>query len=259
MNDRIHPYQNERAAGQEPIKHLVTAPTINAYIQEAARAATAEVRTAQPGWARPSEVLERALPNTLDCLARGVRVRTIYQHVARFNEPMKDYVRCGAELGVEVRTVADSHFDRMVIVDDKVAVVSTSAEHSSACAITDPGVVGFLTDIYDRAWSHGRPFVVTGPHAASTDVVPEIRRRIKHLLMDGHSGSYIARRVGLRKRAYDNHVAAIKTELNASNLVQLGVMLATSRDEDMAERQGRPDEPRREEGRQPPYSPPGRS
>ncbi|MFJ7944800.1 hypothetical protein ACIQ6K_14310 [Streptomyces sp. NPDC096354] len=248
MSDRFRQYQHEHPMDQRSLVHLTSAITINAYIEEAAKTATAEIRTAQPGWSRSPESLERALPKTLECLSRGVRVRTIYQHVARFNEPMKEYVRRGAELGVEVRTVADSHFDRMVIVDSTVAVVSTSAEHGSACAITDPGVVGFLTDVYDRAWSHGKPFVVTGPHAASTDVVPEIRRRIKHLLMAGHSGSYIARRVGLRKRAYDNHVAAIKAELRASNLVQLGVMLATNQEQEREGGRGTDEGLRRAEG-----------
>lgn len=40
-----------------------------------------------------------------------------------------------------------------------------------------------------------------------------------------------SRRVGLRKRAYDNHIAAIKVELGASNLVQLGVFLAREKDD----------------------------
>jgi hypothetical protein len=225
MSEHAYPGGLESSITQ-PLLHLKSAVCINAHIEEMVKQAKDEIRSAQPGWARSPDALERALPKTLECIDRGVKVRTIYQHAARFNEPMKDYVRRVTELGVEIRTVADSHFDRMVIVDDSLAVVSTSADHQSACAIRDPGVVGFLIDVYERAWAHARPFSVTGPHEASTDVVPEIRRHIKALLMAGHSGSYIARRVGLRKRAYDNHVAAIKSELGAANLVQLGVLLA---------------------------------
>ncbi|WP_153538827.1 hypothetical protein [Streptomyces sp. RB17] len=205
---------------------LSPASSINAYIEELASSATVEIASAQPGWTRTPDALEQALTKTESCLAKGVRVRTIYQHAARFNEPMKEYVRRATELGGEFRTVADSHFDRMVLVDRRVAVISTANDHVTATAIADPGVVGFLVDLYERAWSHGKSFNLTGPRAASTEVVPEIRTRIKELLMAGHSGAYIARRVGLRKRAYDNHVAAIKVELGASNLVQLGVLLA---------------------------------
>ncbi|MBT2396898.1 hypothetical protein [Streptomyces sp. ISL-100] len=214
-------------AGELPaLTTLNSASEINAYIENLAEAATTEIVSAQPGWTRSPEALDQARAKTGECLARGVRIRTIYQHAARFNEPMKEYVRCVTELGGEFRTVADSHFDRMVIIDRKVAVISTSGDHASASAVTDPGVVGFLLDLYERAWSHGKMFNLTGPRAASSEVVPEIRSRIRNLLMAGHSGAYIARRVGLRKRAYDNHVAAIKAELGATNLVQLGVLLA---------------------------------
>jgi hypothetical protein len=205
---------------------LSPAAAINACVEELASSAKAEIASAQPGWTRTPEALDQALAKTEACLAKGVRVRTIYQHAARFNEPMKQYVREVSDLGGEFRTVADSHFDRMVIVDRRIAVISTARDHASATVISDLGVVGFLIDLYERAWSHGKPFNVTGPRTASTEVVPEIRTRIKELLMAGHSGVYIARRVGLRKRAYDNHVAAIKSELGASNLVQLGVFLA---------------------------------
>jgi hypothetical protein len=211
---------------------LLSAPVINEFIEELASNATTEVISAQPGWARTPTVLDRALVKTADCLARGIRIRTIYQHAGRFNEPMKDYVRRITELGGEVRTVADSHCDRMVIVDRKVAIISTAADCSRAMVITDPSVVGFLLDVYERAWSTSKPFNPTGPRAASAEVVPEIRSQIRNLLIAGYSGGYIARRVGLRKRAYDNHIAAIKTELGASNLVQLGFLLAQDTDAD---------------------------
>lgn len=209
---------------------LVSAPVINEFIKEIARNATTEIISAQPGCARAPTVLDRALAKTTDCLARGVRIRTIYQHAGRFNEPMKDYVRQVTESGGEIRTIADSHFDRMVIVDRKVAIISTLADHSRAAVITEPGVVGFLLDVYERAWSMSRPFNPTGPRAASKEVVPEIRSQIRNLLIAGYSGDYIARRVGLRKRAYDSHIAAIKTDLGASNLVQLGFLLAQDTD-----------------------------
>ena len=205
---------------------LLSAPVINEFIEDLAGSATTEIISVQPGCARTQTVLDRALVETAGCLARGIRVRTIYQHAGRFSEPMKDYVRRVTELGGEIRTLADSHCDRMVIVDRKVAIISTAADRSRATVIADLGIVGFLLDMYERAWSTSKPFNPTGPRAASAEVVPEIRSQIRKLLVAGYSGGYIARRVGLRKRAYDNHIAAIKTELGASNLVQLGFLLA---------------------------------
>ena len=212
--------------GQLTIGYCDTKPRINELVELFASEAKTEILTAQPGGARSATSMLRGLPKALACLDRGVSMRTLYQHTAVFSEPVKEYVRLISNRGAEVRTLTDLPFERIMVFDRRIAVFPVNADRSRACILTERTIVRFLVDAFDRAWSHAIPFEIDAPHKVAPAVVPPVQHRIKRLMIEGFDGDTIARRVGLKRRAYNNHVAAIKAEYGAKNLVQLGYLLA---------------------------------
>jgi DNA-binding NarL/FixJ family response regulator len=215
----------------------VTTLTGLSDINEAVRAAIAgsrtEILTAQPGGPRPKKVLDDAFETVRQKLGEGVAMRTIYQHSARFDEATKAYVRAVTDHGVQVRTLAE-FFDRMIIVDRSTAFIPASPDRTVASMITEPSVVRFLTDAFERCWDRAEAFPFVPNHAAqaATEVLPAVREAIRQLLTGGHSDKAIARRLAISERALQTHVAHIKEQLGAKNRTHLGYLLGRGAERD---------------------------
>jgi hypothetical protein len=184
-----------------------------------------EMLTAQPGGGRSEATLRSVLPLVLDQLARGVRIRTLYQHTARFSEPTKRYVEAVANSGGEVRSL-DEFFDRLIIMDRELAILPAQPDNKVALAVTDKALVTFLVGVFDRCWQRALPFVSTPAAKASAEVSPDIHTMIKRLLVEGLTDSAIARRIGTSERTYHTHLARIRAELGAESRTQLGYLIA---------------------------------
>ncbi|MGF1432461.1 LuxR family transcriptional regulator [Kitasatospora sp. LaBMicrA B282] len=206
---------------------------INSFIKESAAAAQHEILTAQPGGARSSAALEASLPHTLATVRRGVSMRTLYQSTARCNEPTRRYVRAVVAAGGQVRTVED-YFERLLVFDRSTALIPGDASRSTALVVTQPEVCAYLADSFDRQWDRASDFIPSHPVKAAAEVVPGVREQIKDLLLAGYTGEVIARRVGLKHRAYQDHIGALKQELGATTLVQLGYAIALERGRTLA-------------------------
>lgn len=207
------------------VRYLHGLGSISTAINEALGAVRREILTAQPDGARPSAVLKEALESVRRHIAAGISMRTLYQHTTRFDEATKDYVRTVTEYGAQVRTL-EEFFDRLIIVDD-VAFISANEERTTAISITEPTIIRFLRDTFDKAWDRAKPFPFVPLHAAKAadEVVPAIRESISRLLVEGYSDKAIARRIGISERSLQAHIAAIKQELGALNRLQLGYLL----------------------------------
>ncbi|MFD3700100.1 LuxR C-terminal-related transcriptional regulator [Streptomyces sp. NPDC058646] len=198
---------------------------ISTAIDEALAAVRRDILTAQPDGARPSAVLKEALESVRRHIAAGIEMRTLYQHTTRFDEATKEYVRAVTEYGAQVRTL-EEFFDRLIIVDD-IAFISANEDRTTAISITEPTIVRFLRDTFDKAWDRAKPFPFVPLHAAKAadDVMPAIRESICRLLVEGYSDKAIARRTGISERSLQAHIAAIKQDLGALNRLQLGYLL----------------------------------
>lgn len=207
------------------VRYLHGLGSISTAINEALGAVRREILTAQPDGARPSAVLKEALESVRRHIAAGISMRTLYQHTTRFDEATKDYVRTVTEYGAQVRTL-EEFFDRLIIVDD-IAFISANEERTTAISITEPTIIRFLRDTFDKAWDRAKPFPFVPLHAAKAadEVVPAIRESISRLLVEGYSDKAIARRIGISERSLQAHIAAIKQELGALNRLQLGYLL----------------------------------
>lgn len=208
------------------VAYLHSLPEINRTIQQALTSARVEILTAQPDGPRPRAVLDDALESVRRQIAAGVAMRTLYQHTTRFDEATKDYVRTVTDYGVQVRTLAE-FFDRLIVIDRSTAFISANDDRTVAVLITEPSVVRFLSDVFERSWDRAEPFPFVPMHAAQAapEVVPAIRDSIRRLLVEGHSDKVIARRLGISERSLQAHVAHIKDSLGAKNRLHLGYLL----------------------------------
>ncbi|MFI9158203.1 helix-turn-helix transcriptional regulator [Kitasatospora aureofaciens] len=215
--------------GASGVVHLHGLPEINRTIQTALEDAEREILTAQPDGPRPGAVLDEALESVRRQIAGGVAMRTLYQHTTRFDEATKNYVRMVTDHGVQVRTLAE-FFDRLIVIDRSTAFISANDDRTVASMITEPSVVRFLSDVFERSWDRAEPFPFVPIHAAQAapEVVPAIRESIRRLLVEGHSDKVIARRLGISERSLQAHVAAIKDGLGAKNRLHLGYLLGRS-------------------------------
>ncbi|MEU8508367.1 LuxR family transcriptional regulator [Streptomyces brevispora] len=202
-------------------------PEIGAAIQSVVDGARKEILTAQPDGPRPSAVLDKALDGVREQIDAGVFMRTLYQHSTRFDEPTKEYVRAVAGYGGQVRTLAE-FFDRLIVVDQRTAFIPASADRTVVVVVTEPAVVRFLTDMFERAWDRAEPYPFLPVRAAdaATEVVPDMREAICKLLIEGRSDREIARRLGLSLRTLQSHIARLKDAYSAQHRLQLGYLMA---------------------------------
>ncbi|NUP48187.1 MAG: LuxR family transcriptional regulator [Catenulispora sp.] len=225
-----HPAETETG-----LTYLHGNDTIVHAIDRCCSAAQIEVLTAQPGGGRPATTLEETVGKSLKILERGVGMRMLYQHTARYDEPTKNYVRLVSQGGATVRTL-DEFFDRLIVVDRAVAFIPSNDDRSSAAMITNSTMVNFLADVYERNWVRAAqfPFEPANATRTSQDIGPSMRETLIHMLVDGLPDKQIARRLGISLRTTQGHVAAIREEFGAKNRTQLGYLIAKSQTEGTA-------------------------
>ena len=153
-------------------------------------------------------------------LERGAKIRTLYQHSARRSSVTRQYVAAVTERGAEVRTL-DEFFNRMIVVDRRVAVIPSPHELKVAVAIREPSVVAYLVDIFERSWERARPFT-SRETSLMKDIAAEQRAMTMRMLIEGHSDPVSAKRLGVSPRTYAGYIADLKEEFEAETRFQLG-------------------------------------
>ncbi|WP_428936063.1 LuxR C-terminal-related transcriptional regulator [Streptomyces sp. ACT015] len=198
---------------------------VRVALDRAAQRCREEMITVQPGGTRAPEVLTDALARDSEVLARGVRIRTLYHHTARFNSPSQAYVAMASALGAEYRT-AHQLFGRMIVFDRELAFLPDHKGTWGAVVIREPSVVHFLCELFEQVWTEAQPF-----SDAATDgleaVAKDLDRTILRLLATGRKDETIARRLGMSLRTTRKHIADIMQTLGAGSRFQAGFAVAT--------------------------------
>ena len=195
-------------------------PNINRFLQAAVGDAENELLTAQPAGARSAAVLESAISRDIGALERGVAMRTLYQHSARRSLATREYVARVTEHGAQVRTL-DEFFNRLIIVDRRLAVVPATGDDALAIAIYDPNLVAYLADIFERYWERARDYS-DREEPTQRAVADDVHNMTVRMLIEGHSDHASAKRMGVSTRTYAGYVAALKDEYAAQTRFQLG-------------------------------------
>ncbi|GAB2869284.1 LuxR family transcriptional regulator [Nocardioides pacificus] len=197
---------------------------INPFLTSLVRDAEWELLTAQPQAGRAA-ALETALQRDIAALERGVQMRTLYQHAARRNSQTHKYVSAVTERGAEVRTL-DEFFNRLIVVDRRVAVIPGHEGLYVALAIRDPSLVAYLVDMFDRHWERARPFT-NRETSMMKDIAAEQRAMTIRMLIEGHADPASAKRLGVSPRTYAGYISDLKEEYEAQTRFQLGYAMGS--------------------------------
>ncbi|MDI6104844.1 helix-turn-helix transcriptional regulator [Actinoplanes sp. NEAU-A12] len=199
---------------------------VRVALNQASDACRREMLTSQPGGNRSSEALEEALARDTRLLGRGVRMRTLYHHTARFNGPSQAYVATASALGAEYRT-AHQLFGRLIMFDREVAFIPDGHGSWGAVVVREPSVVDYLYQVFEGAWDAAQPF--SDPYTAGMQIVArELDRTILRLLATGLKDETIARRLGMSLRTARKHIADIMEGLGAQSRFQAGLRAAAA-------------------------------
>jgi len=193
---------------------------LNVFLEQLVTGARDEVLTAQPQVGRSAASLKTATARDLAALERGVKLRTIYQHAARRARFTRQYVDRVTAEGAEVRTL-DEFFNRLIVVDRRVALIPSAKERTTAVVIRDANLVAYLVDIFERNWDRGKPFTQTTADIASA-IATEQRAMAVRMLIEGHPDSASAKRMGVSDRTYAAYLADLKRDYDAQTRFQLG-------------------------------------
>lgn len=199
---------------------------INRFLTSVVGDAESELLTAQPEGARSATVLAAALERDKYALARGVRMRTLYQHSARRSLVTREYVEEVTRAGAEVRTL-DEFFNRLIVVDRRLAVVPGTGGADVAIVIHDVSLVAYLADIFERFWERALAF---NDRESSTEreIADDVHKMTVRMLVEGHSDNASAKRIGVSTRTYAGYIASLKAEYNVETRFQLGYAIATA-------------------------------
>ncbi|QYX78496.1 helix-turn-helix transcriptional regulator [Streptomyces akebiae] len=200
---------------------------INEAIGLAMDEAQEELLTIQPGGRRSATRLhDLGLPREQRMLARGCRIRTLYQDTTRHDlGVIAHFERLVGD--VQVRTL-DEVTKRLLIVDRAVAFVPASEDRTQALEIRHAGLVSFLATVFDRFWAVATPMYPETVQLPVIDGITPRQRAIAHLLVEGHTDTAIADRLGLNVRTARLHIAKLAAQLGSESRAQLGYRIAES-------------------------------
>nr|WSX50141.1 helix-turn-helix transcriptional regulator [Streptomyces sp. NBC_00974] len=213
--------------GVESLELITDRGVLEDLLRGFAASAECEILTCHPGGGRPPAILAEAVLRDEKMLARGVRLRTIYQHTARYSHATAAYVERVSALGSQVRTVGDGLM-RMILVDRHTGLMEVHDDEKAALLVRDPSVVRFMVQAFERSWAEADPFTTTiGPDQARS-ISEELRQTIVRLLAEGMEDKIIARRLGMSERTCQRHIAEIMRAVGAKSRFQAGFLLSAA-------------------------------
>ncbi|MER7377402.1 helix-turn-helix transcriptional regulator [Streptomyces lanatus] len=201
---------------------------INAALDLAITQCQTEMLTVQPsGRRRPENRLVEALERDRPLIERGVRIRTLYQHTARFIPDRLSYMDHFTDGKVEYRTI-DELVERLIICDETVAFIPIRDDRQVALELRHPGLVSYLIKVFEFMWARAVPLHAGTPYETDPDGITDIQHSIAKLLVEGHVDEAIARRLGMNVRTCRAHIAKLASALGSGSRAQLGYLIAQS-------------------------------
>ncbi|MET7649685.1 MULTISPECIES: helix-turn-helix transcriptional regulator [unclassified Streptomyces] len=205
------------------IRVLDGSSRIQAALDAATEACTTEVLTVQPGGIRREHELSEGLHRALELRGRGVRMRDIYNHVARHGQGLLTYLELMGD-AVEARTL-DEVIDRLILFDRTVAFIPANTDRTMALELRHPALISYLVTVFERLWRLAIPLTAPLPETR-IEGISHREQSIAALLAEGHQDAVIAERLGISVRTCRAHIARLSETLGAASRTQLGVRIA---------------------------------
>ncbi|GLW49169.1 hypothetical protein Stsp02_48300 [Streptomyces sp. NBRC 14336] len=169
---------------------------------------------------------ESAIRRDQALLNRGGRIRALYQHTLRHAPRIAArYERLHGD--VEARSL-DEVTDRLIVIDRTVAFVPARADHTMALEIRSPAIVEYLATTFDRLWRLATPMYPETVQPPTLNGVTPRQRAIAALLVEGHTDTVIADRLGMNVRTARVHIAKLAATLGSQSRAQLGYLIGQS-------------------------------
>ena len=226
----FEPFMTLSAQGTAPT-HSITVleglDRINAALDLATGQCRNEMLTIQPSARHPERRLIEGLERDKTMTERGVRIRTLYQHTARYSPERLAYIDRFTDGKVEYRTI-DELVERLIILDETVAFIPIRDDRQVALELRHPGLVQYLIKVFEFMWSRAVPLSAGAPYETAPDGITDIQHSIAKLLVEGHVDEAIARRLGMNVRTCRAHIAKLATALGSGSRAQLGYLIAQS-------------------------------
>ncbi|MFD4506657.1 helix-turn-helix transcriptional regulator [Streptomyces sp. NPDC058457] len=217
--------------GQESGGGSITVLEGGERINNALNLATAqchtEMLTVQPSDRMPERSALRGLERDKPLIERGVRIRTLYQHTARYSQEKLAYAAHLADGKVEYRSI-DELVERLIICDETVAFIPIRDDQQVALELRHPGLVRYLVKVFEFMWNRAVPLSAGAPYETAPDGITDIQHSIAKLLVEGHVDEAIARRLGMNVRTCRAHIAKLAQALGSGSRAQLGYLIAQS-------------------------------
>ncbi|QEU92964.1 helix-turn-helix transcriptional regulator [Streptomyces kanamyceticus] len=201
-------------------------PRIQEAVRKAISDSSREMLVIQPGGFRTPEELALSLDDARVALARGVRLRTLYQHTTRHSLPVLAYYEL-LDGDAEVRTL-DEVTERLFVFDRTVAFIPANKERDVALEIQHPALVDYLGTTFERFWRLATPMYPTQVPIASDNGFSPRQRAAAVLLTEGLTDGEIAARLGMNIRTARVHIAKLSERLGSHSRAQLGFLIGQS-------------------------------
>lgn len=215
-----HVWRRSPSAVGGPFAEIRGLATIGNFLASLVGDAEDELLTAQPQDRRGVKQLGEVGAREIAALKRGVKMRTLYQHAARRGADTRKYVAAVTAAGAEVRTL-DEFFNRLIVVDRRIAIIPSHEGLTAAMVISEPSMVGYLVDMFERHWERARPFT-SSETSLMRDIAAEQRAMTIRMLLEGRADPAGAKRLGVSPRTYAGYVADLKDEFEVETRFQLG-------------------------------------
>jgi DNA-binding CsgD family transcriptional regulator/sugar-specific transcriptional regulator TrmB len=182
-----------------------------------------------PGGPPSRESLEASRPLDQRGIRRGVEMRLIHEASVLDDELNRAYLRELVMGGTKVR-VTNQQLERMIIMDERVAMVPVDPANTSrgALIVRNPGLVTGFLDLFHRAWQDAEelPWLREDSAAAHEAQISPQDKRILELLASGCTDETSAREVGVSVRHLRRTISRLTAELGAKSRFEAGVEAA---------------------------------
>ncbi|MFF4760002.1 helix-turn-helix transcriptional regulator [Streptomyces sp. NPDC001292] len=203
---------------------------INLAITESMADASRELLCIQPnrryGNEREQTAYAVAMARDQALLDRGGRIRTIYQQTQRHTPlVLARYEQLRGD--AEARSL-DEVTSRLILVDRRTAFIPANSDGSLALEVRHPALISYFVTVFDRFWRLASPMYPLAVHPPSVDGVTPRQRAIAALLVEGHTDTVIADRLGMNVRTAREHIAKLAATLGSGSRAQLGYLIGQS-------------------------------
>jgi hypothetical protein len=226
-------FQSSRFGGQSTNSFDVVKSheAVRLLLSETAANSSGEALCMQPGSGWSAEGLDDAQNHELEMLDRGVRLRVLNQHTARFDTPSRERAAKLIESGAEVRT-AGALLGNLFIFDRATAFVLLGDEDGGAVVVKESALVDFLCSCFEHVWATAKEF---DTRRSETDVVSrDMKQEIVKMLISGAKDEAIARRLGVSVRTCRKHIGQVMQMFGATSRFQFGYLVKEANlDEDV--------------------------